>query len=131
MGFPRRELRDLQLRVRTEQQTPEWKTRYAMRSGVEGTVNEFAHGHGMRRGRYRGQPKAHLQHVLTAIAVNIERLSGLPPTGEAPPPRQPTAFRTTSISKRSTGRSPRDPPAVDRSEAKIPDRVKLQGQPAR
>ncbi|MEU3349754.1 transposase [Streptomyces sp. NPDC006700] len=93
MGFPRRELRDLQLRVRTEQQTPEWKTRYAMRSGVEGTVNEFAHGHGMRRGRYRGQPKAHLQHVLTAIAVNIERLSGLPPTGEAPPPRQPTAFQ--------------------------------------
>ncbi|MFJ8001319.1 transposase [Streptomyces sp. NPDC096310] len=55
MGFPPRELRDLQLRVRTEQQTPEWKTRYAARSGVEGTVNEFAHGHGMRRCRYRGQ----------------------------------------------------------------------------
>ncbi|WP_435215423.1 transposase [Streptomyces sp. bgisy034] len=70
--------RDLQLRVRTEQQTPEWKARYAVRSGVEGTVNEFAHGHGMRRCRYRGQGKAHVQHVLTAIAVNIERLSGLP-----------------------------------------------------
>jgi hypothetical protein len=39
--------------------------RYAVRSGVEGTVNEFAHGHGMRRCRYRGQPKAHLQHVFT------------------------------------------------------------------
>jgi hypothetical protein len=60
---------------------------------VEGTVNEFAHGHGMRRCRYRGQSKAHLQHVFTAIAVNIERLSGLPPTGEAPPPRPPTAFQ--------------------------------------
>ncbi|MFF1570998.1 transposase [Streptomyces sp. NPDC058293] len=93
VGFPPRELRDLQLRVRTEQQTSEWKTRYAVRSGVEGTVNEFAHGHGMRRCRYRGQDKAHLQHVLTAIAVNIERLSGLPPTAEAPPPRQPTAFQ--------------------------------------
>ncbi|MES4886213.1 transposase [Streptomyces sp. NPDC000349] len=76
VGFPPRELRDLQLRVRTEQQTPEWKARYASRSGVEGTVNEFAHGHGMRRCRYRGQRKAHIQHVLTAIAVNIERLSG-------------------------------------------------------
>lgn len=32
------ELRDLQLRVRAEQQTPEWKRRYAVRSGVEGTV---------------------------------------------------------------------------------------------
>ncbi|MFE2713961.1 transposase [Streptomyces mirabilis] len=93
VGFPPRELRDLQLRVRTEQQTPEWKTRYAVRSGVEGTVNEFAHGYGMRRCRYRGQGKAHIQHVLTAIAVNIERLSGLPPTGEAPTPRRPTAFQ--------------------------------------
>ncbi|WP_234426165.1 IS1182 family transposase [Streptomyces kebangsaanensis] len=94
VGFPPRELRDLQLRIRTEQQTPEWKTRYAVRSGVEGTVNEFAHGHGLRRCRYRGQNKAHLQHVLTAIAVNIERLSGLPPTEEAPRPRRPTAFQT-------------------------------------
>ncbi|WP_257036752.1 transposase [Streptomyces sp. OV198] len=55
VGFPPRELRDLQLRVRAEQQTFEWKSRYAVRSGVEGTVNEFAHGHGMRRCRYRGQ----------------------------------------------------------------------------
>lgn len=93
VGLPPRELRDLQLRVRTEQQTPEWKTRYAVRSGVEGTVNEFAHGHGMRRCRYRGQGKAHIQHALTAIAVNIERLSGLPPTEEAPTPRRPTAFQ--------------------------------------
>ncbi|MER5363338.1 IS1182 family transposase [Streptomyces sp. NPDC002785] len=94
VGFPPRELRDLQLRVRTEQQTPEWKTRYAVRSGVEGTVNEFAHGHGMRRCRYRGQDRAHVQHILTAIAVNIERLSGLPPTGGTPPYRRPTAFQS-------------------------------------
>ncbi|XMN11748.1 transposase (plasmid) [Streptomyces griseobrunneus] len=93
VGFPPRELRDLQLRVRTQQQTLEWKTRYALRSGVEGTVNEFAHGHSMRRCRYRGQRKAHIQHVLTAIAVNIERLSQLPPTEESPTPRRPTAFQ--------------------------------------
>ncbi|GGQ36725.1 hypothetical protein GCM10010266_70140 [Streptomyces griseomycini] len=95
VGFPPRELRDLQLRVRTEQQTSRWKARYAVRSGVEGTVNEFVHGHGMRRCRCRcrGQGKAHVQHVLTAIAVNIERLSGLPPTEEASMPRRPTAFR--------------------------------------
>ncbi|MFJ7949528.1 transposase [Streptomyces sp. NPDC096354] len=67
--------------------------RYAVRSGVEGTVNEFVHGHGMRRCRYRGQDRAHVQHILTAIAVNIERLSGLPPTGGTPPPRYPTAFQ--------------------------------------
>ncbi|MFD4947867.1 transposase [Streptomyces sp. NPDC058409] len=94
VGFPPRELRDLQVRVRTEQQTPDWKARYAVRSGVEGTINEFAHGHGMRRCRYRGQPKAHLQHVLTAIAVNIERLSGRSVTKETSSPRPPTAFQT-------------------------------------
>ena len=90
MGFPPRELRDLQLRVRTEQQTPEWKARYAVRSEVEGTVNEFAHGHGLRRCRYRGQGKA---HVLTAVAVNIERLSGLTQAEQALTPRPPTAFQ--------------------------------------
>ncbi|MFD7973753.1 transposase [Streptomyces clavifer] len=38
----------------------------------------------MRRCRYRGQRKAHLQHVFTAIAANIERLSRRPPTGGLP-----------------------------------------------
>ncbi|MER5348571.1 transposase [Streptomyces mirabilis] len=97
VSFPPRELRDLQVRIRAEQQTPDWQARFAVRSGVEGTVNEFAHGRGMRRCRCRcrcrEQPKAHLQHVFTAIAVNIERLSGLPSTGEAPPSRPLTAFQ--------------------------------------
>ncbi|MFD9226124.1 hypothetical protein ACFWDI_40425 [Streptomyces sp. NPDC060064] len=48
----------------------------------------------MCRCRYRGQPKAHLQHVLTAIAVNIERLSGQSATEEPSSPRPPTAFQT-------------------------------------
>jgi Transposase DDE domain len=50
----------------------EWRKRYAVRSGIEGTVCEFAHGHGIRHCRYRDNPKARLQHVLTAIAVNID-----------------------------------------------------------
>nr|WP_233221558.1 hypothetical protein [Streptomyces carminius] len=33
--------------------SPERQARYAVRSGVEGTINELAHGHGMRRCRYR------------------------------------------------------------------------------
>ncbi|MFF3357367.1 transposase [Streptomyces sp. NPDC002917] len=96
-GLSPRELRDLQVRVRTEQQTPEWKARYAVRSGVEGTINEFAHGHGMRRCRYRGQPKARLQHVLTAIAVNVERLSTRSLAQETPSTRPPTADRLPDL----------------------------------
>jgi transposase len=89
VGFPPRELLDLQAKARLEQQTPHWQQRYAIRSGVEGTICEFAHGHGMRRCRYRGRPKTHLQHVLTAIAVNVERLSAEQPS----PPRPPTAYQ--------------------------------------
>ncbi|MGW0789448.1 hypothetical protein ACWD04_14600 [Streptomyces sp. NPDC002911] len=33
------------------------------------------------------------QHILTAIAVNIERLSKLPPDEEIPAPRRPTTFQ--------------------------------------
>ncbi|MFS0696778.1 transposase [Streptomyces nitrosporeus] len=84
----------MQVRVRAEQQTPERKARYAVRSGVGGTIDEFAHGHGMRRCRYRGQNESRLQHVLTAIAVNIERLSSRSAAEEASPPRPPTAFMT-------------------------------------
>lgn len=92
VGFPPRELLELQLRNRAEQQNPAWHKRYAVRSGIEGTINEFAHGHGMRRCRYRGQAKAHVQHVLTAIAVNIEPLSRQP-SDEPVPPRPSTAFQ--------------------------------------
>lgn len=73
-GFPARTPRPAGA-GRIEQRSPAWRTRYAVRSGIEGIICEFAHEHGMRRCRYHGQAKAHLQHVLTAIAVNIERLS--------------------------------------------------------
>jgi hypothetical protein len=46
----------------------------------------------MRRCRCRGQPRARLQHALTAVAVNIERLSRLPP-GQTAAPRPPAAFQ--------------------------------------
>jgi Transposase DDE domain len=122
VGFPPRELYDLQVRNRADQQDPAWHKRYAVRSGIEGTVNEFAHGHGMRRCRYHGQPKAHLQHVLTAIAVNIERLSALQP-GENQPGARRRRSRTTSTSTTSSDCAPGEPSA--KQPAEIPDRVKL------
>ncbi|WP_433722462.1 transposase [Nocardia sp. CA-129566] len=93
MGFPPRELLDLQVQARAEQQSPSWQQRYAVRSGIEGTICEFADGHGMRQCRYHGQHKAHVQHVLTAIAVNLERLSAGPLPDELSPARPPTAFQ--------------------------------------
>lgn len=83
ISFLPRNLYDLQARMREEQQTPAWRHQYAMRSGVESTMCEIAVGHRLRRGRYRGQRKTHLQHVLTAVGINLERLCAW----EQPPPR--------------------------------------------
>jgi transposase len=55
---------------------------YAKRAGVEGTISQGVRSFGLRRARYRGLGKAHLQHVATATAINFSRvsdwLSGVP-----------------------------------------------------
>ena len=48
---------------------------YAKRAGIEGTISQGVRSFGLRRARYRGQAKAHLQHVATAVAMNFSRVS--------------------------------------------------------
>ncbi|MFG2586528.1 transposase [Streptomyces malaysiensis] len=93
VGFLPRELKDLQTEARAEQQTRPWQRRYALRAGIEGAISEFVHGHGMRQSRNRSQGKAHVQHVLTAIAINIERVAAHGPLARERPPRTPTALQ--------------------------------------
>jgi hypothetical protein len=93
VGFPPRELYELQLRNRADQQDPAWHKRYAVRSGVEGTVCELARGHGLRHCRYRGQPKAGPPAACPDRHRGQHRtLSQLPP-GQSTSPRPPTAFQ--------------------------------------
>lgn len=61
--------------VRRQQATPEWKLRYNPRAGIEGTISQAVRAFGLRRTRYIGLAKTHLQHVLTAIAINLARLN--------------------------------------------------------
>lgn len=68
-------LQEIQTQARAQQQTPEWKQRYALRAGAEATGSETVHAHGLRHCRYRGLAKTHVQHVLTAAGTNIVRLS--------------------------------------------------------
>ncbi len=80
-GSPRR----VTLRVQTDhemlqqarrlQTTPEWKTRYECRAGIEGTISQGTRGFGLRRSRYLGEAKTHLQHILTASAINLVRFA--------------------------------------------------------
>jgi transposase len=55
--------------------TKEGRRRYARRAGIEGTLSQGVRAFGLRRSRYRGLAKTHLQHVATAAAVNLERLA--------------------------------------------------------
>jgi hypothetical protein len=41
---------------------------------VEGTISQGVRAFGMRRSRYRGLDKTHLQHVAIAAAMNVDRL---------------------------------------------------------
>ncbi|MER7535922.1 transposase, partial [Streptomyces sp. NPDC097704] len=75
VNFLPRHLHELQARNRTDQQDPRWKQLYATRSGIEGTICELVNAHHARRGRYHGHRKTHVQHVLTGIAINIQRLA--------------------------------------------------------
>jgi transposase len=76
--------RELTLRPRAEheavqtarhrQTTAAFKEEYARRAGVEGTISQGVHRAGLRRTRYVGMAKTHLQHLATAAALNLVRL---------------------------------------------------------
>jgi transposase len=79
--YPRRTItvrRELQYhalqQARARAKTDEFKELYARRAGVEGTISQGVRAMGLRRSRYIGQEKTHLQHLATAAAMNIIRL---------------------------------------------------------
>jgi hypothetical protein len=59
--------------VRQRQETEEFKERYKRPAGVEGTISQGTRSFELRRTRYRGLQKTHLQHVLTAAPMNVTR----------------------------------------------------------
>jgi transposase len=62
---------------RQEQQTQAFRKLYATRAGIEGTHSQAVRRMGMRRARYDGLHKTHLQHVLTAVAINLVRIDAV------------------------------------------------------
>ena len=88
----KREPRELTLKPRAEheallaarerQTTAAWQAQYAVRAGIEGTLSQGIRALGLRRARYIGLAKTHLQHLATAAAMNLVRvdawLSGIP-----------------------------------------------------
>ncbi len=60
--------------ARAHQATTKFQQRYHQRAGVEGVISQACVGFGLRRSRYIGLAKTHLQHLLTATAINLSRI---------------------------------------------------------
>jgi len=77
-----------ELKKRQDQES--FKAVYQKRAGVEGTISQAVRTAGLRRARYWGLARTHLQHVATASAINLARLSnwlsGLRPVVQRPSP---------------------------------------------
>ncbi len=57
--------------IRQRQATKEGRRLYSQRAGIEGTLSHGVRIFGLPKCRYAGLVKTTLQHVLTAIAINI------------------------------------------------------------
>ena len=60
--------------ARTWQATADFKAQYRRRAGVEGTFTQANRRCDLRQARYVGLAKVHMQHLLTAIALNLVRV---------------------------------------------------------
>ncbi len=60
--------------ARQRQKTPEFKAQYALRSGVESSLSQGIRRFHLRQSRYIGLARTHLQHLLTAVAMNVVRV---------------------------------------------------------
>jgi transposase len=61
--------------ARQRQTTLAFRQAYRRRAGVESTLSQGVRVCDLRRSRYRGLAKTHLQHVLTAVGLNLRRLA--------------------------------------------------------
>ncbi|MCX5536551.1 IS1182 family transposase [Streptomyces sp. NBC_00006] len=90
--LPTRELHEIQQHNRLDQRTEDWQRQYAIRAGIEATLSQNVRAYGLRRTRYRGLPKTHIGHVLTALACNVTRIADWI-TEPTRPRRAPSHFR--------------------------------------
>ncbi len=71
---PREQYESLQA-ARSRESSHEYRAEYRRRAGIEGTLSQGVRACGLRRARYVGEAKTHLQHVATATAINVVRIT--------------------------------------------------------
>ena len=75
IGLQTREHHEALQRMRIRQKTEEFRESYAIRAGIEGTHAQAIRRSRLRRSRYKGLAKTRLQHVITAVAINLLRIA--------------------------------------------------------
>jgi transposase len=88
---PKAEYETLQW-ARQRQETDEFKVKYKQRAGIEGTISQGTRAFGLRRSRYLGLAKTHLQHLATAAAINLTRVISWWMSDESKPPVYQPSF---------------------------------------
>jgi transposase len=61
--------------ARSREASKEYRVEYNRRARIEGTISQGVRTCGLRRSRYIGEAKAHPQHVATAAALNVSRIT--------------------------------------------------------
>ena len=73
LQIPNREMYQALEQTRRKLDSSEGRTEYRKRAGIEGTISQGVRRGTLRRSRYRGLEKTHLQEVATATAINFVR----------------------------------------------------------
>jgi transposase len=73
LQIPSREMYQALEQTRKKLDSSEGRNEYKKRAGIEGTISQGVRRGTLRRSRYRGLEKTHLQEVATATAINIVR----------------------------------------------------------
>ena len=75
LGLQAREQYEALQAARQRQTTDAFRLQYAARAGIESTHEQAIRRCGLRRSRYIGLTKTHLQHLITATAINLVRVA--------------------------------------------------------
>jgi transposase len=75
LGLQAREQYEALQAARQRQTTEAFQQQYAARAGIESAHEQAIRRCGLRRSRYVGLAKTHLQHIITATAINLVRVA--------------------------------------------------------
>lgn len=96
VGLQSREREEALQAARRTQETDAFRAAYAARAGIESTHAQAMRRCGLRRCRYVGLAKTRLQHVVTAVALNVVRVAEWT-AGSRPAPTRQSAFSRLQV----------------------------------